>query len=86
LLLKFFARADDMWPLPQAGSQHEWSPSDLCAGNRTCFISARVAHGGVGKSSRLLRASILCAITAWDPFPGLVCRLLISLSPRMNST
>ena len=35
---------------------------------RTCSIRARVAHGGLGKSSRLSRGSMRCAMTACEVF------------------
>jgi hypothetical protein len=34
----------------------------------TCSISARVAHGGVGKSSKESCGSARCCITALDVF------------------
>lgn len=40
-----------IWPAPQAGSRHLIEASELLS--MTCSISARVAQGGVGKSSGL---------------------------------
>src|SRR5262245_34554605 len=64
---KYSVKALDMWPLPQAGSH-----TDILARSSPVPLSfshkARVAHGGVGKSSRLSRASKRWDITAWDVF------------------
>src|SRR6516165_12537482 len=56
-----------MCPRPQAGSRQVMEASD-CLETITCSISARVAQGGVGKSSRLFFSSALWAITACDVF------------------
>src|ERR1044071_7040047 len=62
-----------MCPRPQAGSRHVIEPNrSLLA--ITCSMSALVAQGGVGKSSRLFFSSALCAMTAWEVFCiGLTC-------------
>src|SRR5262249_35833616 len=56
-----------MCPRPQAGSRHVIELRVLLP-TTTCSMRARVAHGGVGKSSRLFFSSALCAITACDVF------------------
>src|SRR5215510_16494733 len=75
---KYSVKALDMWPLPQAGSH-----TDILARSSPVPLSfshkARVAHGGVGKSSRLSRASKRWDITAWDVF----CLIIVQLSPRL---
>ena len=81
-----------MKPRLQVGSRQLMPPSS-CVLPMTCSTSARVAHGGVGKSSRLSDASARWAITACDRFckvPSVesgqsdTVRLLFSLikSPR----
>src|SRR5215471_17797254 len=56
-----------MCPRPHAGSRHVIELRVLLE-TTTCSIRARVAQGGVGKSSRLFFSSALCAITACDVF------------------
>ena len=56
-----------MCPRPQAGSRQVIELRESLD-TMTCSMRARVAHGGVGKSSRLFFSSALCAITACDVF------------------
>src|SRR5262249_48468191 len=66
-----------MCPRPQAGSRHVIALRVLLP-TTTCSMRARVAQGGVGKSSRLFFSSALCAITACDVFcivHSVTCRL-----------
>src|SRR5262245_49517308 len=66
-----------MCPRPQAGSRHVIELRALLE-MMTCSMRARVAQGGVGKSSRLFFSSALCAITACDVFcimHSATCRL-----------
>src|SRR5262249_35947290 len=54
-------------PAPQAGSRHVMVANSP-GFRRTCSSRARVAHGGVGKSSALSFGSTRCAVTALDVF------------------
>src|SRR6266508_6062121 len=67
-----------MWPRPQAGSRHVIELRTLLP-TTTCSIRARVAQGGVGKSSRLFLSSALCAITACDVFCMCIQKLRVGV-------
>src|SRR5712671_273307 len=56
-----------MCPRPHAGSRQDIELKS-CLDSRTCSTRARVAHGGVGKSSKLFFSSARCAITACEVF------------------
>ena len=61
-LSKYSANAADICPRPQAGSRQ------VPCGAITYSARARVAQGGVGKSSRASLGDARCAITASDVF------------------
>src|SRR5215212_10221645 len=83
---KYSASTFDMCPTPQAGSKQDrdFSWPGLAT---TCSIRARVAQGGVGKSSRLSLGSILVAITALEVFCTSPCpEMLLTVGLYIGST